>query len=91
MPQPPVKGTAQVNAELPTALLDELKQFALSRGEKVREVIAQALRRHMDNPPPPPTALPPLPPVVAPSQIVEATKPAAKKPSAKKGGRNEQR
>jgi hypothetical protein len=78
MSQKPVEGTGQVNAELPVELLDELKRFAKGRGEKVREVIAQALRRHMDNPPPPPVPAyaPPLPPVPAPQAlIVETGKP----------------
>jgi hypothetical protein len=65
MPKRPVEGTAQVNAELPVELLDELKRFAASRGETVRAVILMALRRHMANPPPPPvpTPLPPLIPL----------------------------
>lgn len=69
MPKRPVHGTGQINAEVPVELLDEVKRFASSRGEKVREVLIAALRRHMANPPPPPVVpeLPPLPPVTSPA------------------------
>ena len=66
MPPKPQRGTAQVNAELPVELLDEVKAFALGRGQTVREVIARALRRHLDSPPPLPPPDPPLPPDAAP-------------------------
>jgi hypothetical protein len=50
----PKTGTAQVNVELPAEFLDEFKQFAEGRGEKIREAIYHAMRRHMAYPPPPP-------------------------------------
>jgi len=49
----PKTGTAQVNAELPAAFLDEVKAFAEGRGEKIRDVIYHALRRHLKYPPAP--------------------------------------
>jgi hypothetical protein len=64
MPAKPTKGTKQLSFELPEALVDEAKEFAEKRGEKLREVVSHALRRHMDNPPPLPV-LPPLPPVAS--------------------------
>jgi hypothetical protein len=50
----PKTGTAQVNVELPAAFLDEFKAFAEGRGEKLRDAIWHAMRRHMKYPPPPP-------------------------------------
>lgn len=50
--RPPKKGVAQVNFELPAELLDEAKEFAESRGQTLKYVMARALRRHMDSPPP---------------------------------------
>jgi hypothetical protein len=58
-------GTKQVGLELAGALVDELRRFAAGRAETMRQVVEQALRRHMDNPPPIPP-LPPLPPVAPP-------------------------
>src|SRR5580692_8402298 len=99
MPQKPVEGTGQVNAELPVELLDELKRFAKIRGEKVGEVIEQALRRHMAYPPPPPVVPPPihpiapLPPVPAVTQSVSSVSSpdelnTQKKKSTAKQGKN---
>lgn len=53
MPAPAKEGVSQVNAELPTAFLDEVKRFSEARGEKLRETIYHALRRHLKYPPPP--------------------------------------
>ena len=88
MPKRPVTGTGQINAELPTELLNQVKTFAKGRGESLREVLMAALIRHMANPPPlvpPPPPVPPplpvyppLPPVTAPG--AEQKKPAPKKP-----------
>jgi hypothetical protein len=75
-------GVSQVNVELPTALLDEVKAFAEGRGQHLREVVQRALRRHMDSPPPLPPPDPPLPPC---EPDVPARKPAAK-PRRRKGG-----
>jgi hypothetical protein len=61
MPRKTTKGTRQIGLELSEPLVAELRQFA-KRGEYVRDVVEQALRRHFDNPPPRPS-LPPLPPV----------------------------
>ncbi|VTR91867.1 unnamed protein product [Gemmata massiliana] len=79
MPKRPVEGAAQINAELPVPLLDELKRFAKDRGEKVRDVLALAIRRHLDNPPPPPrpVEVPPLPPLTS---LPEKPAPKGKKP-----------
>jgi hypothetical protein len=69
----PVKGTRQVNAELPPELLDRLKEFAESRGQTVRHVIERAIVRHLDNPPPI-IFDPPLPPC-EPDRVTPAKKP----------------
>jgi len=58
-------------------LLEDLKRFAKARNEAVYEVIEQAVRRHMANPPPIPV-IPPLPPVVA-EKPAPAKKPAKSK------------
>lgn len=58
------KGTASLAVGIDEKLLAELRAFVERRGEKIREVVEVALRRHMANPPPPPAAAPPLPPVV---------------------------
>lgn len=50
----PKAGTAQVNVELPAEFLDEFKRFAADRGEKIRDAIYHAMRRHLKYPPPPP-------------------------------------
>lgn len=74
MPANPTKNTRMVSAELPVELADALKQFATGRGEKVRDVLIAALRRHMASPPPPPVVpeLPPLPPMAAPAPMMPA-------------------
>ena len=79
MAQKAKPGTAQVNAELPVELLDEVKAFAEARGQHIREVIARALRRHLDNPPPPPTPDPPLPPCPPDPPAEPAPKPRRRK------------
>jgi len=84
MPSKPTKGTIQLSAELPAELVAAVRAFADSRGEKVRDVIGIALRRHMANPPPSPAPVqfPPLPPL--PSGTASAKPTPAKKPKAKK-------
>ena len=56
------KGTAQLNTGIDAKLLAEFRAFVNKRGERVRDAVEMALRRHMDSPPPMPE-LPPLPPV----------------------------
>jgi hypothetical protein len=58
-------GTKQLGLELAESLAGELRRFAAGRSETMRQVVEQALRRHMDNPPPIPK-LPPLSPVAPP-------------------------
>jgi hypothetical protein len=61
------KGTKQLGSSVDAALLDEFRLWLEKRGEKLREHLEMALRRHMDNPPPPlKPAAPPLPPVSPP-------------------------
>jgi hypothetical protein len=82
----PKTGTAQVNAELPTDFLDEVKAFAEGRGEKLREVIYHALRRHLKYPPPPkqlPTE--PLPDSPAARAEAQTEKPAARTRKPRRG------
>ncbi len=69
MPKNPTKGAKLVSYELPTELVEHLRAFAEGRGERAKDVVVQALRRHMANPPPPPQvpADPPLPPAPAPA------------------------
>lgn len=64
----PKKGAAQINAELPPEMLDEVKAFAESRGLTIKHVVWRALRRHLDSPPPlvPDPPLPPCDPDPAP-------------------------
>ena len=64
MPTNRTKGVKGVYVELPPEVLDEAKQFAETRGETFREVVTQALRRHLAYPPPPPP--PPAPPLPFP-------------------------
>jgi hypothetical protein len=59
----PLKERRQIALELPIALADELDAFAARRSEKKWEIVAQALRRHMDNPPKVVREFQPLPPV----------------------------
>lgn len=61
MSNKPKMGVSQVNFELATELLDEVKAFAESRGQTLKFVMTRALRRHMDHPPPL-AEDPPLPP-----------------------------
>jgi hypothetical protein len=55
----------QLGIELPEQVAAELRAFCEKRKERVRHVVAQAIQRHLDNPPPLPS-LPPLPPVTVP-------------------------
>lgn len=69
MPRRPTKGAAPLYLELPADLLAELRAFAKSRGETVRQVAIMAFRRHMTYPPvppPPPAPVEPLPNSVTP-------------------------
>ena len=75
MPIRPSKGRRQIALELPMALADELEAFAARRSEKKWEIVAQAIRRHMDNPPPPVREFPPLPPVPTPVATPRPAKP----------------
>ncbi|WP_439625954.1 hypothetical protein [Gemmata sp.] len=92
MPKSPVKGTKQVLLELPVELVEEAKGFAQSRSESLKEVVIDALRRHMAYPPPPkPAPLPPpAPPPPAPFPDAAASAPTRanvkpKKPAPKRG------
>jgi hypothetical protein len=79
MPKQPVKGTKQVLFELPEQLVEDAKAFAKKRSESLKDVVIQALHRHMANPPPLPTDTP-LPPVtVAESRSGEQSKSPTKK------------
>ena len=61
--QKPVRRrTTPLNTGIDPALAEAVRKFATGRGEKLRVVIEQALRRHMANPPPQ-LVIPPLPPV----------------------------
>lgn len=78
-------GTGQLNLEIELSLLEQLREFARERDEKIRHVIEMAIRRHLDYPPPPPAPpeIPPLPPVTnterkPKAQPTTKTKPARK-------------
>jgi hypothetical protein len=78
MPIRPSKGIVPKYIEFPSELATETEAFAKGRGESFREVVIQALRRHMANPPPPPVPLPPpplvpLPPVPAVGATLQAS------------------
>lgn len=60
--EPVRRRTTPLNTGVDPELADAVRNFALKRGEKLRVVIEQALRRHMANPPPQ-MDIPPLPPV----------------------------
>jgi hypothetical protein len=64
MPKQPTKGTKTVTMELPEVLIEQAKEFAQSRRESFKEVVVQALQRHMAYPPSPP--VPVVPPPIAP-------------------------
>lgn len=87
MPKRPVSGTKMVAMELPVELTEEAKAFAKGRGEAFKDVVALALRRHLDNPPPPPepAKVPPLPPLPAVEAVKGKDEPAPNKPAAKSG------
>lgn len=82
VPKQPVKGTKQVLLELPEQLVADAKEFAAGRGETLKEVTTQALRRHMAYPPAPPQPEPERPPEPLPD-VVQPERPA-RKPRAKK-------
>lgn len=63
----PGKGKKGLYVELPESVIEQLREFAKSRGEKVGNVVAQAVARHMASPPPLPGDVP-LPPVDSPSK-----------------------
>jgi hypothetical protein len=51
-----------VYVELTPEVIEQAKQFAKDRGEKFRDVVETALRRHMAFPSPVPAPVPPSPP-----------------------------
>lgn len=57
-----VKGTKQLNRELPAELVDAFSEFCKRHGVKVAAELALAIRRHMEFPPDR-SALTPIPPV----------------------------
>lgn len=77
MPKNPTKGTKQVLLELPESLVEQAKEFASSRGETFKQMVIEAIRRHMayPSPPPPPPAPEPTP---APFPDDSATAPSKK-------------
>lgn len=46
-----VKGTKQLNRELPAELVDAFSEFCKRHGVKVAAELALAIRRHMEFPP----------------------------------------
>lgn len=76
----PIRPSANVvgkYVELPLDLVADAERFAVDRGLKFREVVIEALRRHLAFPPPPPT-LAPLP----------TNEPAPTPAKKRKGGRS---
>ena len=71
MPTNRTKGVKGVYVELPPELIDEAKQFADKRGETFREVVTEALRRHLAYPPPPPPSPAPPPPLPPPAPFAD--------------------
>lgn len=78
MPRQPVKGTKQVLVELPEQLVADAKAFAAKRTQTFKDVVIEALRRHMAYPPPAPE--PPVEPPPVPLPDAKPAKPAGKKP-----------
>jgi hypothetical protein len=66
MPSVPRPGLKGVYVELPPALVDDVKAFGSGRGQKFRDVVEAALRRHLAYPPPVEAPLPPPPPPPVP-------------------------
>lgn len=81
MASKPVKGTKQVLIELPEPLVVEAKAFATERGQTFKDVVVEAMRRHLAYPPPAPQPVTVPPPVPFPGAD------AAPAPAKKKGGR----
>ena len=83
MPKRPMKGTKAVTLEIPEELLTQVKTFAERRDERFREVVVEALRRHLAYPPPPPAPPAPLPPpaphIVGSTEAGKEEKPAKKR------------
>lgn len=75
------KGTRQLGVEVAETLIEEVRAFAVARGEKLRQVVEEALRRHMAYPPPP---VPPVPPPVPAPLPDAAGKKSAARPKGKK-------
>lgn len=99
MPIRPSNNVVGKYIEFDTDLAEQVAAFAAARRQKFREVVMEALRRHLAFPPPTtPAAFPPLPPLlssptgppVARPEPPAATEPAPKKPARKprkgKGG-----
>jgi hypothetical protein len=83
MPSVERPGKKGVYIEFDLDFLSTAQGFAESRGESFKEVVMQAIRRHMANPPPPP--VPVTPPPLVPLPPVAS--PATAKPTAKKRGK----
>jgi len=71
------RTTTPITMQLTADLVEELKAFASSRGETIRQTVELALRRHFASPPPL-MQIPPLPPLVA---VDPARGPRRSKPS----------
>ncbi len=83
MPKNPMKGTKQVLMELPEGFVQDVKTFAMDRGQTFKDVTIEALKRHMAYPPPKPEPPKELPPVPLPDVQSDGKKPAPKKGKAK--------
>jgi hypothetical protein len=71
------KGTAQLGVDIDAKVLAAARAFAEERGEKLLEVVEEALRRHMAYPPP--TKVPETPPPPEPLPDAEPVKSKGKK------------
>lgn len=58
----PKRTTVQFNLQIDPKVADAARDFAEARGEKLRDMVELALKRHMANPPPT-LDIPPLPPM----------------------------
>ncbi|HEV3436898.1 MAG TPA: hypothetical protein VG122_06045 [Gemmata sp.] len=85
MPSVERPGKKGVYIEFELDFLLTAQEFAKSRSESFKEVVVQALTRHMANPPPPPVPLPPPP--ITPLPPVTASEPVTGKPAAKKASK----
>ena len=63
----PGKGKVGLYVEVPPEVAESFKAYAKSRGEKLGEAVARALRREMISPPPPVTDAP-FPPMESPKE-----------------------